>query len=194
MKHRSRLALCMVVFGSVLAGCTATAGHPDRSPTPSSSVVTPSPTEEAAAVATGPLVTLESTITFHLTEGPDWRITGDGESTIVIETNEIPEGADGFVQIDATQFPQISDDLDRMAETARDTALASHGFAVEIRDTRTVGGVEGYVLEGASEEAQYYEWGGLDSNNILTTMRFIVPRGLDTAEWIEPIMTSIQWQ
>ncbi len=191
-----------------LVGCSDKGEDPEPAPSPSAGSTSPGGTgseatsepsassESSASVApaTGQLVTLESTVTFRLPDGVEWGVYDDKTSAVVIDTVDIPEGADDFVHIDATEFPQITDDLAQMAKGARTRQQERHKIPLELTGYRTIGGVSGFVLEGTGDKGQFYEWGGLDANNVLTTLVFIVPAGLDVAEWVEPVLASVQWQ
>lgn len=187
-----------------LAGCSDDKGdEPGADPTPaaSDSAGTTSPTDGSSTAdapevqpATGQLITLKSTATFHLLADVKWRLFGDKSISVAIATEDLPPGADDFVYINAGEFPQIDDDLSRIAQVALKSEQKDHDIPLEIGSPRTIAGVEGYVLQGKGPGGQYYEWGGLDADNVLTTLGFVVPDGLDVKEWVEPVLASLQWQ
>lgn len=200
----SLLAAAVLLVG--LTGCSdkgddEPSSSPPSSPTSSdgaSSATTSASAEPSAsssvAPATGQLVKLKSTATFRLPAGTGWGVYDDNPNAIAIDSDDIPAGADGFVKIQATEFPQLTDDLARMAQAARKNQQTTRKISLTVGENRTIAGVEGYVLEGRDAEARYYEWGGLDADNVLTVVRFTIPAGLDAEEWIEPVLASLQWQ
>lgn len=191
--HRGTALLAAAALLIALTGCTDAEPSPPGAASSASAEPSPSPSPSVVP-ATGPLVTLKSTATFRLPADVEWYIYDDNPNAIAIESNDIPVGADGFVQIQSTEFPQITTDLARMAQAAHDNQETTRKISLTIGENRTIAGVEGYVLEGQDDEAQYYEWGGLDADNILTVVRFTVPAGLDLEDWAEPVLASLQWQ
>lgn len=169
---------------------SGTASGSPASSTPAVSTTSASPGYPAA---TGLLLTIRKTCTFHLITGLEWVSSGDKTSTIATETFDQPKGAEGFVQLNASMFPQITDDFDRMAQTALKDQAKRLNVTLKRAENRTINGVTGYVLQGGGDRGQLYEWGGLDSNNVLTVFTFVIPKGLKVADWVEPVLASIRW-
>lgn len=209
--HMSRnkagaLSGALIAAGLVftIAGCSSGASGPHHTLVAESSTATaddsasesvdtlPS-SSPATTSATGQQFTIRDIATFRVTDGVEWVSNGDKTTTISAETFDIPDGADGFVQLSASQFPQITDNFERMAEQALIDQQARLDVTLERIDDREIGGVMGYVLTGGGDRGQIYEWGGLDENNVLTVFTFVIPEGADVEEWVEPILASIEW-
>lgn len=204
--HAPRMTSLLVAAGLVvaLAGCSDDKGDEPKG-SPSSSSGAPSattgdasaPTSDASAEvqpATGPLVSLRNTATLHLPASLEWSVFGDKSLVVTIESKDFAPGTEDFLTIDFTEFPQIDDDLARRAAVSRESQQKAKGIPLKIGANRTIGGVEGYVLEGQGPKGQLYEWGGLDADNVLTQVTFVIPNGLDVKEWVEPVLASLQWQ
>ncbi|NHA01641.1 hypothetical protein G5V59_22945 [Nocardioides sp. W3-2-3] len=202
----TRRMMALLAAASVLAalsGCSDKGEEdPKTSPTSeaSSSASTsaeparPDPPHRPSSRPPDRLITLHSTVSFHLPDTVEWATYGDKSLSVVAETTDVPDGAEDYVHVDATEFPRIDDDLAAMAESERTSQGKRRQIPLKTTGYRTIGGVRGFVLEGRSAKGQYYEWGALNAKNVLTTVCFIVPDGLDVADWVEPVLASLQWQ
>lgn len=206
--HARRMTSLLAAAGLVLAlaACSddegdVPKGSPDSSASSGASSDATSdasaPTSAASAEvqpATGPLVSLRNTATLRLPASLEWSVYGDKTLVVTIESKDFPPGAEDFISIDFTEFPQIDDSLARRAAVSRESQQEDTGIPLTIGANRTIGGVEGFVLEGKGPEGQFYEWGGLDADNVLTQVTFEIPNGVDVAEWVEPVLASLQWK
>ncbi|WP_157874124.1 hypothetical protein [Psychromicrobium lacuslunae] len=149
------------------------------------------------APATGPVVTIRQTATFRLVAGPKWYIYDNNSTTVIVKTLDLikgTKGIEGFIGLEASEFPQISSDLTVMAQTARNLEQRRWKSPVRITEYRTIAGVKGFVLQSSDSEKQFYEWGGLDANNVLTVLAFKIPTGAGLDKWVEPTLASIEWK
>lgn len=200
---RSRLvtaALAAVVLAAGLAGCSDDKGSGGDDPTPTAGGTTSDPTSEAtspsdpAAVepATGPEINLPTAAEFHLTEGLDWDITDNGRTLVL--SNAPAEGALANVRIDASEYPQIGDDLENAAKVAARIQGSRYNARLHVAGYRDLEGVKGFVLEGKGTGFNYYEWAGLDADNALVTVTFMIPTELEVDDFVEPILASFEWR
>ncbi|MEV4999543.1 hypothetical protein [Nocardioides sp. LML1-1-1.1] len=205
MRARRMTSLLAAALLVVALGACSDDGKDEPKSSPSTSSGTPGETTSGSAdptssgptevePATGPLVTLHSTATLRLPASVKWRTYGDKTTVVTIKSVDFAPGTEKFYYVDVTEFPQIDDNLARMAELARESQEGTREIPLKVGANRTIAGVEGFVLEGQGPNGQFYEWGGLDADNVLTTVAFVVPNGLDLEEWVEPVLASLQWQ
>lgn len=196
-------ALAGVVLVSLLAGCSddKDPGGDDptsAAPTGTASATSPDPSDPTSESSTtvepaaGPEIHLPSAADFHLTEGLDWDITDNGAPLVL--TNAPVEGALANVRIDSSEFAQIGDDLALAAKVSAENQAARYSSTLHVAGYRDLKGVRGFVLEGKGPGFNYYEWGGLDADNAMVVVTFMIPVELKVEDYVEPVLASFEWR
>lgn len=196
MTERPPAALAAVLLVVGLTGCSGGAGSSDRQ---AGADASPSTTTTAASPATvelasGPEIHLPAAADFRLPAGPDWDITDNGSPLVL--ANAPVEGALANVRIDASEFAQIGDDLAYAAKISAKVQASRYHARLHVAGYRDLGGVRGFVLEGRSKALgfNYYEWSGLDADNALVTVTFMIPVELELEDYVEPVLASLAWR
>lgn len=84
-------------------------------------------------------------------------------------------------------------DLKGLARDREQRENVGGDIPVKLMPDRTVNGRTGFVIEGKGDGQYFYEFGAFATAETVTTIRFYVPDDLDPDEWIEPILSSVEW-
>ncbi|AJT41622.1 hypothetical protein [Psychromicrobium lacuslunae] len=213
MPRVSSIAAIGLIVALALAACTVDGEGPNNSPssTPATASATsqgtqPSPpslptlTPSARnAPATGQLFTLylrfaEKRITFRAPTNVKWNGLNDKSTMVVLKTKDFGPGTEEIAYLTASVSSHTPDNLGSLAqrlieaeEMSKNTSLALTGF-------RVVNSVKGFVLQGTGPRGERYIWAGLDSDNVLAKLDFLVPKNLKPANWVDPTLASIEWK
>ncbi|AJT41621.1 hypothetical protein UM93_09070 [Psychromicrobium lacuslunae] len=168
-------------------------------PTPQSPGTATPTIASTIAPATGKLVavleeTTNTAATLRLPKHARWSVFDEGSSGVVCEAFDFPLGPKTFAHVRVSIVPQLGTGLDEITETARDARQTQMQTPLTIGKNRAINSIDGYVIQGATGRFQFYEWGGLNSKNVLTVLSFTVPRGANLADWAEPVLESIRWR
>jgi hypothetical protein len=196
--RRSAVAVVAVGFCVVvgLTGCaddapSASDPRPSAEASASSeegepSVPSTSGSATAPAPASGRLVDAE-VMTYRLPEGK-WDLGSSG-LTAIWTGDDVGDwvivGTVGDAYDDTT--------LDDLAALTLE-GEPDHEPPLRRAGTRTVGGVEGYVVEGSSRDGYYYEWGAVVGDH---WVQLEFDLGADDAraeEWVESVLASVEWR
>jgi hypothetical protein len=144
------------------------------------------PSGSAPAPASGRLVDAE-VMTYRLPEG-EWDL-GSGGLTAIWTGDDVGNwlivGTVGDAYDDTT--------LDDLAALTLE-GEPDHEPPLRRAGTRTVNGVEGYVVEGSSRDGYYYEWGAVVGAH---WVQLEFDLGADDAraeEWVESVLASVEWK
>lgn len=163
---------------------TSASSDPTDTATPDTATSDSVPSVEPA---TGEVVELNA-LRIRLVERDDWIIQRVGTTVVALL-----DGDTGTFQFSGGGIGTTATDLDEGAEVALDVESAGD-VPLERLPNRTIGGVECYVLEGASDEDRRYLVGGFHEG-----FRFDLEFE-EHLEWpdaeatIESMLASIEWK
>ncbi|AJT41624.1 hypothetical protein UM93_09085 [Psychromicrobium lacuslunae] len=203
-----------LITALALAGCSAPSELPEPLPSASVSATTEQRTQTTSATqsaapsatpsptfapATGQLFTAgfgnpKQTATFRVPAGMKWLSVGNKSIVVTLKTSEFVPGTEGFASIGATIFPQIDINLDRIAQLSLKSSQETLDIPLKMTGYRAIKGVKGFVFQGANTQYQAYVWGGLYSETYLTTLTIKIPKGVKLADWVEPVLASVEWK